>query len=118
MNDTVRKPGIVIILFSLIITLLLIGEAIAFHLIIPHFERLYSGFGSGLPILTHIVLFSPYLIWLLALLAIGFMYYGARRGKDYIIPLFLILLFGILVIPVTWYGFYLPLWEMGEIHPK
>ena len=117
MNDTVSKPGIISILFSLIIMLLLIGEAIAFHLIIPEFERLYSGFESGLPILTRLILFSPFLIWLLVLLAIWFMYYGARRGRGYMLPLFFMILFGILVIPVTWYGLYLPLWEMGG-HPK
>jgi len=105
-------------LASLIIILLLIAEAIAFVLIVPEFERLFSGFGSGLPIFTRVILISPFLIWLLPILAIGLMYYGMRKDRGYLLPLFFILVVGILLIPVTLYGLNLPIWEMAEIHQK
>ena len=118
MDSTEIKSGIIAKVFSLIIILLLLGEAIAFVLIVPEFEKLFSGFGANLPILTRIILFSPFLIWLLPLFAIGLMYNGMRRDRGYLLPIFFIFLSGILLLPATWYGLYLPIWEMAEVQQK
>ena len=118
MDSTDTKPGIIAKLFSLLIILLLLGEAIAFVIIVPEFEKLFSGFGEGLPILTRIVLFGPFLIWLLPIFAIGIMYFRMRRDRGYMLPLLFIFALGIVSIPVTWYGLYMPIWQMAEAQQK
>ena len=97
---------------------LLLLEAIAASLFVPEYEDVLYGLGADLPLVTELILASVYWVWLLPLSAITLIYLGKFKNKSNVLPVVFIFVLGVIYLPATFYGLYLPVWELAEVQAQ
>ncbi|MES9975816.1 MAG: hypothetical protein ABW094_16285 [Candidatus Thiodiazotropha sp.] len=107
-----RKPVNNIALW--VIAIFLVIEALGVSIYISQFSELFKGFGSELPVLTKAVLFGAWAIWLLPISTAALIVFNKTNEKQSIVFGIILLLVGVLWVPITIYGIYLPVWELSE----
>lgn len=95
------------------ITLTLV-PAIIVTLVVPRFIAVYEGYGAALPNLTSWVVQGYLCIWLLPMLALGFLLGSSDRAQGARLSLYTGL-FGLLgCLPTVVFALYLPIFRLAD----
>ena len=116
MTDSHRPKRLLSRLFAWLFALLLVAEAAGTSFYVSQFKDLFVEFGSELPFLTTAVLMGAWLIWVLPVIAVAVILSASVRENRKLPLVSVLLILGVLWVPVTIYGLYLPVWELSEVN--